>query len=175
LKTLLFLLLISAPAVLLAGQIFDKEEDQYVPQYDVSTDTRDLRIEGMPEYPRDENLRKLNIRHPRSIYYVDISSIDPTRDNVVRLVSVSVSPSGARNVIYEGFDCGYRRFRQYGYGGSDQVIHPFREQEWKPVIDEGDGRYRAQLVDNYLCNGFAYAASRKKILARMKRLQPYSE
>ena len=174
-KTLLFLLLIAAPAVLLADQIFDKEEDQYVPEFDKSIDTRDLRIEGMPEYPRDENLRKLNIRHPRSIYYVDISSIDPGKDNVVRLVSVSVSQSGSRNVKYEGFDCGYKRYKQYGYGGSDQKIHPFRVQEWKPLIDAGDGRYRSELVDNYLCNGFSYAASKKKILARMKRLQPYSE
>ena len=156
-----------------AEPIFDKEEDQHVPRYNIKQDPRELRIDGMPEYPRDSDLRKLNIRHSRSIYYVDLSSIDPGKDNVVRLVTVAISPSGSRTVTYEGFDCGYKRYKKYGFAGSEGPLHAFKVQDWIALVDEGADRYRAHLVSNYLCASFAYAASREKILKRMHSLEPY--
>jgi hypothetical protein len=175
LKLLLTLLIAIVTTVSSADQLFDTDVDEYAPRYETRQDPRELRIDGMPEYPRNSDLRKLNIRHSNSIFYVDLSSINPGKDNVVRLVSVAVSPSGARTVIYEGFDCGYKRYKKYGFAGAEGPLIAFKTQEWNPLVDQGEGRYRAQLVDNYLCAGFAYAASRKKILSRMSRLDPYKE
>ena len=105
----------------------------------------------------------------------DLSSIVPGKDNVVRLVTVAESPSGSRTVTYEGFDCGYKRYKKYGYAGSDGPLRPFKVQDWKPLVDEGEDRYRPHLVDNYLCGSFAYAASREKILSRMRNLKFYNK
>ncbi len=51
----------------------------------------------------------------------------------------------------------------------------FEEQAWEPVVDSGNGRYRATLVDNYLCGFFAYATGRSKILNKMNDLKPYKK
>ena len=174
-KTLVFIFMAVLSTTSLAEPVFgDIEEDQHIPRKDENQQPQQLGIDGMPEYPDDNNLRQLNIRQSRFIFYVDISSIRSSKkDNIVRLVSVAISPHGARTVAYEGFDCGLRRYQAYGYAGSEGPVRPFTDQGWKPVIDEGNGRYRRTLIDNYLCGGFAYAASRKKILSRMQSLKPY--
>ncbi len=179
-KTLIIVLVSFLPMTLQAGQadpVFDDvEKDQYVPRKDENKQPQKLTIEGMPEYPRDSNLRKLEIRKSKSTFYVDISSITSSKkDNIVRMVTVAISPHNARTVSYEGFDCGYRRYMAYGYAGSDGPIRPFDEQTWRPVVDEGNGRYRATLIDNYLCGHFAYAANRDKILIRMNGLKAYKK
>ncbi len=157
-----------------AEPVFDDyEEDQYIPRRGSNHQPPKFNIDGMPVYPDDSNLRQLNIRQSDSEFYVDISSIESSiKDNIVRMVIVAISPYGARTVSYEGFDCGYKRYQAYGYAGSEGPLRPFEDQGWKPVIDQGSGRYRATLIDNYICAGFAYAASREKILARMQNLKP---
>ncbi len=179
-KILTIVLLSFLPMALQADQadpVFDDiEKDQYIPRKGENKPPQKLTIDGMPEYPRDSNLRKIKIRNSKSTFYVDISSITSSKkDNIPRMVTVVISPNGARTVTYEGFDCGYKRYMAYGYAGSDGPIRPFDEQEWKPVVDRGNGRYRATLIDNYLCNYFAYAASRDKILIRMNSLKAYNE
>lgn len=174
-KALLTLLIATVTTLASADQLFDQDVDEYAPRHKIKQDPRELRIDGMPEYPRNSDLRKLNIRHSRSIFYVDLSSINPGKDNVVRLVSVAESPSGARTVVYEGFDCGYKRYKKYGFAGDEGPLIAFKIQEWNPLVDHGEGRYRSHLVSNYLCATFAYAASREKILSRMSSLEPYPE
>jgi len=180
LKTLIIVLVSFLPMTLQADQadpVFDDiEKDQHIPRKGENKQPQKLTIEGMPEYPRDINLRKLEIRNSKSAFYVDISSITSSKkDNIARLVTVAISPYGARTVSYEGFDCGYRRYMAYGYAGSDGPVRPFDEQIWGPVVDHGNGRYRATLIDNYLCGLFAYAASREKILIRMNSLKAYNK
>lgn len=160
-----------------ADPLFDDiEKDPHIPRKSEISKPEKLVLDGMPVYPRDSDLRKLKIRNSNLTFYVDISSITSSKkDNTPRLVTVAISPSGARTVTYEGFDCGYRRFKQYGYAGSDGPIRPFEEQAWQPVVDTGNGRYRATLVDDYLCSFFAYATDRSKILNKMNDLKPYKK
>ena len=178
LKTLIIALISFLPMTLQAEQsdpvYGDIEQEQHVPRKGANKQPQKLTLDGMPEYPHDSNLRKLEIRKSKLTFYVDISSITSSKkDNIARLVTVAISPYGARTVTYEGFDCGYKRYMAYGYAGSEGPIRPFDEQIWRPVIDEGNSRYRTTLIDNYLCGLLAYAASRDKILARMKSLKPY--
>jgi len=180
LKTLTIVLLSFLSMTLQAEQadpVFDDiEKDQYIPRKDENKQQQKLTVDGMPEYPRDSNLRKLEIRNSKSAFYVDISSITSSKkDNIPRMVTVAISPYGARTVTYEGFDCGYKRYKAYGYAGSDGPIRPFDQQIWEPVVDRANGRYRAALIDNYLCGFFAYAASRDKILTRMNSLKAYKK
>ena len=156
-----------------AAPIFDPEEGQYIPRENENLQPSLIDADGMPEYPHDSNLRQLNIRHSDLIYYVDLASISPTKKHSVRLVTVAISPAGARTAIYEELDCGYRQYKAYGFAGQVGPFRPFKIQEWETVIDAGSGRYRSTLIDNYLCGKFADAASRQKILARMKDLKPY--
>ncbi len=177
-KILILMLISMLPMQLLADQedpLFDDiEKDQHIPTKEENRPPEKLSQEGMPEYPLDKNLRELSLRQSKSRFFVDIASLTSSKkDNVARLTTVAISPYGARTVSYEGFDCGYRRFMAYGYAGAEGPVRPFKEQVWRPVVDEGKGRYRATLIDNYLCSGFSYAASRKKILNRMRGLKPY--
>ena len=177
LKPLTFVLLAVLSMTSQADQIFeDTGQSQHIEPKRDTSEPKPLGIDGMPEYPDDNNLRQLNIRHSRLIFYVDIASIRSSKKtNIVQLVSVSISPHGARTVTYEGLDCGYRRYQRYGFAGSDGPLRPFADQGWKPVIDEADGRYRRALIDNFLCQRFAYAASREKILSRMNKLKPFAD
>ena len=177
LKPLTFVLLAVLSTTLQADQIFeDSAQSQHIERKRESSGPKPLGIDGMPEYPDDNDLRQLNIRHSRLIFYVDISSIRSSKKtNIVLMVSVAISPHGARTVTYEGLDCGYRRYQTYGYAGSDGRMHPFADQGWKPVIDAANGRYRGELIDNFICQGFAYAASREKILSRMNKLKPFAD
>ena len=172
-KTLLFVFMSVLSMTLQANPLFDQEEEQHIPRENVNLQPSRVDAEGLPEYPHDSNLRQLNIRHSDLIYYVDLASILPTKKNNVRLVTVAISASGARTAVYEELDCGYRRYKSYGYAGKEGPFRPFKIQEWKPVIDTGNGRYRRTLLDNYLCGKFADAASREKILSRMQSLKPY--
>lgn len=177
LKILTILLLSLLPMTLLADPVFDDiEKDQHVPRKGENWKEPKLTLDGMPAYPRDSDLRKLKIRNSTSSFYVDIASITSSKkDNTPRMVTVVISPHGARTVTYEGFDCGYKRFKKYGYAGSDGPIRAFEEQAWQPVVDVGNGRYRADLIDHYLCANMSYAASRGKILKRMNSLKPYKK
>lgn len=160
-----------------AEPLFDKEEDQYVPSENINDNVKlkALGLDGMPAYPEDKNLRQLNIRQTRLIYYIDLTSIRSSKKtNIASLVVVAISPNGARTVAYEGFDCGFLRYQPYGYASSDGPIRPFVDQGWKPVIDEGGGRYRRTLIDDYLCDQQSYAASRKRILTRLQDLKGIS-
>ena len=172
-KILLFVFLSVLSMTLQAKPLFDQEEEQYIPRENENLQPSRVDADGMPEYPHDSNLRKLNIRHSDLIYYVDLASILPTKNNNVRLVTVAISATGARTAVYEELDCGYSRYKSYGFAGKEGPFRPFKIQEWKPVIDTGSGRYRRTLLDNYLCGRFADAASREKILTRMQSLQPY--
>lgn len=177
-KILLCLLIAVISMATQAEEILEKgEEFQYVPKKGQFQQPKKFDIDGMPEYPDDANLRKLNIRHSNSIFYVDISSITSSiKDNIVRMVTVRISLKGGRTVKYEGLDCGRRRYQLYGFAGSEGPLKPYKDQGWKPIIDEGDDRYRRTLIDSYVCGLFwGYAASREKILARMKNLKPYTE
>ncbi len=177
-KTLIIALISFLPMTLQAQQsdpvYGDIEQEQHIPRKGANKQPQKLTMDGMPEYPLDSNLRKLEIRKSRSTFYVDISSITSSKkDNIARLVTVAISPYGARTVTYEGFDCGYKRYMAFGYAGSEGPVRPFDEQIWRPVKDEGEGRYRALLIDSYLCGYMAYAASREKILNRMNNLKSY--
>ncbi|MCK5359192.1 MAG: hypothetical protein KAJ95_01125 [Gammaproteobacteria bacterium] len=175
-KPLTFFLLIVLSSTLQADQLFDDTaQSDHVERKRESSEPKPLGIDGLPEYPDDTNLRQLNIRQSSQIFYVDISSISSSKkENTVRLVTVAISPHGARTVAYEGLDCGYRRYQPFAFAGSEGPLKPFADQGWRPVIDESNGRYRRVLIDSYLCRGFAYAASREKILSRMRNLKPYS-
>jgi len=102
LKPLTFVLLAVLSMTLQADQIFDDSaKSQHIERKRESSEPKPLGIDGMPEYPDDNNLRKLNIRQSRLIFYVDISSIRSSKkNNIVSLVSVAVSPYGARTVSY---------------------------------------------------------------------------
>ena len=174
-KILILTLLAAISMPLQAAPLFEDSVEELPSRIsDDNFQPQQLDINGMPEYPDDKNLRLLNIRQSNLSFYVDLSSISSSKkDNIVRLVIVAISPHGARTVTYEGMDCGYRRYQPYGFAGSNDTMRPFADQNWKTIVDRANGRYRRTLIDNYLCDGFAYAASREKILSRMKNLKPY--
>lgn len=123
---------------------------------------------SLPDYPHERDLRELSTRADQMRYFVDIRSIMPGKDNVVRLNVVLQSDSGARTVFYEGYDCGFRRYKRYAYAGPAGPLQAIENPEWQRADDRVQNRFRQELIDNYLCDKFAYAASRRDIIRRFE-------
>jgi hypothetical protein len=137
---------------------------------DMGTDRQwqEQELGGLPEYPRDSDLRQLSTRAGGMEYFVDIRSIQPGKDNVVRLTVVMQSDSGARTAYYEGYDCGFKRYKRYAYAGASGPLQEIANPEWQRVGDEMQNRFRNELIDSYLCSKFAFADSRRDIIRRFK-------
>lgn len=86
------------------------------------------------------------------VYAIDprTLSISPT-DRVVRYVVVVRSPSGGRNVLYEGIRCPTAEVKTYArHNGSAWV--PLPEPMWTPMAGR-PSRHTAQLARQGACDG----------------------
>ena len=124
---------------------------------------------ALPAFPRAAGLLPVPLDLPDFDFKL---SIDPAAlgvDNgVVRYTVVLTSPSGARNVFYEGVNCITGRYKRYAYGTADGHFARFPDARWKRIFDSGDGRYRYQFYNFFLCNPTAGALPRHQILQRIR-------
>lgn len=144
-----------AAALLLAGQAraeadrWDYEPEEQKPWDEIQA--------TLPAPPQEANLKEFYV-DPRASnrFYVDTTSISVGSDGVVRYTLVVISPSGARNVSFEGLRCATRERRFYAFGNSAGAWSKARSAAWKPVNDDGINRPQASLATDYFCpNGIA--------------------
>ena len=88
-------------------------------------------------------------------FAVDGSSLSVVSDGVVRYVLVIETPSGVRNVSYEGMRYETKERRFYASGRSDGSWSKARRNQWELVRDGGSNRYHAALFLEYFCPGGA--------------------
>jgi hypothetical protein len=122
--------------------------------YDQKEAERNWKEEGvkLPEAPRDENLLPFVLGAATSnAFFVDATSIKVGVDDVVRFTVVIRSPSGARNVSYEGLRCGKREAKVYAYGRNDGSWAYSRKPEWKEIPKSIPNRYQNVLFDDFFC------------------------
>jgi CNP1-like family len=73
---------------------------------------------ALPAAPLAANLLAFEVPLSNYVFAIDSASISVGADRVARMTVVATSPSGARNVSYEGIRCANSERRVYAFGKS---------------------------------------------------------
>ncbi|NYH13968.1 hypothetical protein GGD41_001196 [Paraburkholderia bryophila] len=114
-----------------AGKPTNKDDSAFVYLLDRQGSWVENKVDTLPPLPQDANLLPFAVSGNTPLQFaVDKNSLTVGTDGVVRLTVVVTSPSGARNVIYEGIRCDTYEWRQYAgpERGSRRLGHHGREQ-----------------------------------------------
>lgn len=103
------------------------------------------------------------------VYGVDPATIRITKDDgVVRYVMVATSPTGVRNVIYEGIRCATGEFKTYARYSADGAWTPVSQPQWRSMFGNMPSRHPLRLARAGACDGAAPASSVKEMVSRLK-------
>ncbi|VXC42862.1 conserved hypothetical protein [Burkholderia sp. 8Y] len=133
---------------------------------DRKTEWVENKVDTLPPLPQASNLLPFNVSENTPLTFaVDKSSLTVGNDGVVRYVVVATSPSGARNVNYEGIRCDTYEWRRYasinedGTGWDRNVAFDFRR------IENGElNAYQAALYQDYFCTSKLPVGDAKQIV-----------
>jgi hypothetical protein len=102
-------------------------------------------------------------------YELDPSSLRIDQDGVVRYVVVATSPSGARNVYFEGVRCKTSEFKTYARMQSDGQWTAVQQAQWKSVYETTVSRHVRNLLRQGMCKGPLPGASTVRELTDLLR------
>ena len=124
----------------------------------------------LPALPRDKNLILVDIPHTSLKYYIDSQSVSVGKDRVGRYTVVIVSPSGVRNIFYEGIRCGVEQVRTYAYAVGKGKFHPMTGSRWQQIKRSGANihRYRDHLLSFYFCSQDRLRDKARDIVHRLR-------
>ncbi|MBO3716246.1 MAG: CNP1-like family protein [Candidatus Accumulibacter sp.] len=106
----------------------------------------------LPAFPRTENLLPFTVSATtNNQFLIDSSSLSVGSDGVTRYTLVIVSPSGARNVSYEGMKCTTGERRLYALGRTDETWARARNDRWTRITNSTLNRHHAALFSEYFC------------------------
>lgn len=136
-----------------AGKPTNKDDSAFTYLLDRQSNWAENKVDTLPPLPQDSNLLPFEVSGNTPLHFaVDRNSLTVGTDGVVRFTVVVASPSGARNVIYEGIRCDTYEWRQYAGLNSDHdgwdttVANDFTR------IENGTlNAYQAALYQDYLC------------------------
>lgn len=84
-------------------------------------------------------------------FYIDGPSLSLGADQVIRYVLVVETPSGVRNVTFEGMRCESKSRRIYASGRPDGTWSKARHSDWVRISDAYANRQHAVLFLEYFC------------------------
>ena len=127
---------------------------------------------AIPAYPNESNLLQVPLPvSERLKIYIDLKSVSLAPDRVSRFSYVVESPSGARNVFYDGFRCETQQYKTYAIGTSIHSFEPVAKPQWRTISRPEINAFRYQLYRNYVCDDHASARTPED-LARQLKNQP---
>jgi hypothetical protein len=111
----------------------------------------------LPPPPEEAALLPFQPRgYSRNRFYIDGKSLLLGEDRVVRYTVVVVSPSGVRNVSYEGMRCKTSEYKVYAYGAQDGKWANVKDARWQDV-GRTQSSFRFGLWVDYFCASEAVA------------------
>ena len=124
---------------------------QQVPDNDVE-ETPWKEIEAkLPLSPEDENLIPFKVGPATDMRFtIDGKSISVDSDDVIRYTLVTISPSGAKTISYEGMRCSTMERRTYAFGRADKTWSKPRSSKWVSIRGGADSMY-VTLARDYFC------------------------
>lgn len=175
-KALALVVACVATGVLLAGcssagkQPTNKDDSAFAYLLDEKSNWVENKVDALPPLPQDANLLPFEVSGNTPLHFaVDRNSLSVGSDGVVRYTVVVTSPSGARNVNYEGIRCDTYEWRQYAGLNADH-------DGWDQTVANGFTRiengtlnaYQAALYQDYMCANKMPTGSAKQILENLR-------
>ncbi|MEM5388718.1 CNP1-like family protein [Paraburkholderia phymatum] len=112
------------------------------------------KVDTLPPMPQPGNLLPFTVSQNTTLQFaLDAKSLTVDKDDVVRYTVVITSPSGARNVNYEGIRCQDYSWKLYAglnadHDGWDRTV----ENDWTRIENGDLNAYHASLYQDYFCS-----------------------
>jgi hypothetical protein len=127
----------------------------------------------LPGPPRDADLLPFSVSATATQRFaIDSKALTVGADGVVRYTMVAISPSGARNITYEGIRCAAFEKKLYAFGRADGAWSRSRRDKWEPIVRNAANRQQATLALDYLCDGKTVAGTATTMLERIRQDRP---
>ncbi len=123
----------------------------------------------VPSYPNDRDLLTVSMPTSSTLkIYIDSKSISRAPDRVARFTLVVESPSGARNVFYDGLRCETREYKTYAIGTANNTFTPVKDPTWQRIPQPEFNAFRDYLYRHYVCDKNAFARSPEDLVRLIK-------
>ena len=123
---------------------------------------------ALPPFPPRGELIEFAVSPPSDFrFFIEAGSVSVGADGMVRYVLIARSPSGARNVSYEGMLCDTGGVRIYATGGEAGWIG--KAGEWRAVEPRNIQRWHHALNREYFCPQREPVASAREALDALRR------
>jgi hypothetical protein len=104
-------------------------------------------------------------------YSVAPETIDISKeDGVIRYVMVAASPSGAKNVMYEGLHCARGEVKTYARSSSDGGWNAVANAQWRSVYDGAVSAHARRFAREGACDNASPTGSVPELLSRLKKI-----
>lgn len=134
------------------------------------TEWTENKVDTLPPLPREQDLIDFDVSQNTPLHFaVDAKSLSAGSDGVIRYTVVITSPSGARNVNYEGIRCENYEWRLYAglnadHDGWDRSV----ANDWTRIENGELNAYHAALYQDYFCESKLPVGTTKKIVDNMR-------
>ncbi|MBI2959752.1 MAG: CNP1-like family protein [Betaproteobacteria bacterium] len=124
----------------------------------------------LPPYPKDESLIKFQVSGATSFeFFIDPASVSVGKDGVIRYALLARSPSGAKNLSFEGIKCKGRESKIYAFGRPDGTWSQARDPKWARITGMQANRQHAALADDFFCPGRLIVRDAREAIEALKR------
>jgi hypothetical protein len=126
---------------------------------------------ALPAYPDDANLVRVPPQ-PTDTFkvFVDAKSVTVGPDGVMRMTFVVESPSGVRNVFYDGLRCAKVVYKTYAIGTADKRMQALASARWQTVGPIGPNNFRRYVYQTLVCRRVP-TPSREEFLRDLKGIE----
>lgn len=123
----------------------------------------------LPAYPVAGSMIRFEVGAVRdTTFLIDSESLSVGADGVIRYTLEVVSPSGARNVSYEGMRCATAERRFYAFGRTDKTWSKARSNQWGRISGTSNNHH-VELFSNYFCPpGSPVVTSKEEALSALR-------
>ncbi|WP_233864641.1 CNP1-like family protein [Paraburkholderia adhaesiva] len=132
----------------------NKDDSAFVYLLDRKSNWQENKLEGLPPLPQTgATLLPFDVSNNTPLKFsIDPASLTVGTDGVVRYTIVITSPTGARNVNYEGIRCDTYEWRLYAsldadHNGWDQTV----ANDWSRIESGTLNAYHSALYQDYFC------------------------
>lgn len=108
---------------------------------------------ALPAYPdkRERWIPFETTAVTKNRFFVDRESLFITEDRTIRYALIIESPSGVRNVSYEGMRCSTAEVKTYAWGTSEGKWYAAKQPQWQQIrVDRINGQHET-LYERYFC------------------------
>lgn len=121
--------------------------------FDRQSDWKEGMVSSLPALPVNGNLLPFDlVQRSAMTYMIDSKSVSVGADGVVRYTVVIDSPSGTRNIRYEGMHCASYRWRLYSGANSEGTAWDNASTDWARIEDSALNGYHGTLYNDYFCD-----------------------